>query len=480
MSGEETGEPTDGMIAQGVTGPLAASSSAERRLYYVTNIYMLADIYICSKVLVEEIKRISVCIIIPQPIYTIKDSTISSNMAQDLSYPWHEPPPQYSEIGGNGLQPQINRRENIDTAPLPPNITLLGETSLIGSLLGGRLDIACRLVRQGADVNHLVKCEGVYRTPLQLAAESGNIALVKFLVEECGADVHITAPDGELARTLAAKNRHHGIVGYLPAQRGGGWLRWKKECSEPAKRIREAGIKIAKAFKLVLYDIPYIFLFWLPKKALILPTINGIKFAIENRRFLHRWCKKQFKSFPKRARKVVKAFAKSVRNIPSALKNIVQWLIRALKASPRKIMKVVEIIGSWTWETIIRIGGAVAAISRSFLAVLHTVVVAMITFFDDVTIRNIWNGFCTLLRATFTGLPEAVWKRIEIMWGMFYEVLKTLFGVGGTVMWWAINTLWHITKYLPHQVVSILTSLGDVLARGFKEALIWCNPKYSI
>ena len=65
------------------------------------------------------------------------------------------------------------------------------------------------------------------RTPLMCAAEQGNINICKILCETAFADPMLIAPDGQTAQRLAARNGHREIVQYLPAHRGGSWLRLK-------------------------------------------------------------------------------------------------------------------------------------------------------------------------------------------------------------------------------------------------------------
>lgn len=65
------------------------------------------------------------------------------------------------------------------------------------------------------------------RTPLMCAAEEGNLNICKILCETAFADPILIAPDGQTAQRLAAKNGHKEIVQYLPAHRGGAWLRLK-------------------------------------------------------------------------------------------------------------------------------------------------------------------------------------------------------------------------------------------------------------
>jgi ankyrin repeat protein len=93
------------------------------------------------------------------------------------------------------------------------------------------------LINLKADVNVWSVPQGLYafspleyersRTPLMCAAEQGNLNICKILCESAFADPMLIAPDGQTAQRLAARNGHKEIVQYLPAHRGGAFLRLK-------------------------------------------------------------------------------------------------------------------------------------------------------------------------------------------------------------------------------------------------------------
>jgi hypothetical protein len=127
------------------------------------------------------------------------------------------------------------------------------------------------------------------RTPLQYAAEKGNLAMVKVLMEEFGADDSLVAPDGSLALRLAAQNGHGDVVAYLPARTGGSWKRWKAAHEWEMERIKAAGEKIFWFVKVIGFDIPRVLLWYAPPEV----WKQRVKVA--------RWMKRQVVLLPRRA-----------------------------------------------------------------------------------------------------------------------------------------------------------------------------------
>ncbi|KAH6962530.1 ankyrin repeat-containing domain protein [Ilyonectria sp. MPI-CAGE-AT-0026] len=160
-----------------------------------------------------------------------------------------------------------------------------GETPLLIAVrIGSGAMIQC-LHSLGADVNRLGRTQlpdtDAGRTPLQLAATLGNLALVKLLIEECGADDRVVAPDGALAYRLAAANCHEDVVAYLPIRRGGMWRRWKTR-SKLGKKAGK-GLQAVAAFvaifvwiipRKILYDFPKSV--WKGRDTVGMKTRNGI------------------------------------------------------------------------------------------------------------------------------------------------------------------------------------------------------------
>jgi ankyrin repeat protein len=117
---------------------------------------------------------------------------------------------------------------------------LLMDFPIVVAVKEGQTNMMRHLINLGADVNVWSprprgygypgklddRCE-TSRTPLMCAAEQGSLNICKILCETAFADPMLIALDGQTAQRIAARNGHKEIVEYLPAHRGGVWLRLK-------------------------------------------------------------------------------------------------------------------------------------------------------------------------------------------------------------------------------------------------------------
>jgi hypothetical protein len=71
-------------------------------------------------------------------------------------------------------------------------------------------------------------------------------------MEDAKADDAIIAPDGAMALRLAVQYGYREIVDYLPARRGGAWLRFKTERAYSMRMIKSASRKIFGFFEVLL------------------------------------------------------------------------------------------------------------------------------------------------------------------------------------------------------------------------------------
>jgi hypothetical protein len=101
----------------------------------------------------------------------------------------------------------------------------------------------------------------------------------------------------------------------------------------------------------------------------------------------------------------------------------------------------------------------------------------VISFFRALTLKDIWNGLCDLLRTIFVDVPVKIWSWAEKFWDTLYEVMGTMFGLTGKIVCCIGMVLVFIATYIPKKILIIVTSLGGSVCKAWEELLVWINPK---
>jgi hypothetical protein len=341
-----------------------------------------------------------------------------------------------------------------------------------------------------------------------LAASIGSLPIVKLLFEPpYSANDALVAPDGQIALRLAVANDHHAIVDYLPSRRAGGYLRFKTHHARSIERIKEALRQIASVIKLLVWILPKFFVWDVPKHVVVLPVVMSCKWCWANRKKIGLWCKHQLTEMPKRVVRFGKAAWKTVTKVPAAVwkaakitpgviwkvaKKIPEVIWKAIK----KVSEAIRDIGKalwklftvripnailaalkWTWEGISSLARAIGDIFLRIVSFLHTVLKAIITFLHNVTLRDIWNAFCDILRAVFVTVPKTLWSWMQNFGEASYRVMAALLGIFGELLWWIFFLLKEMIFFVPKLFGIILLSIGDSIAKAFSEIKVWINPK---
>jgi Ankyrin repeats (3 copies) len=317
------------------------------------------------------------------------------------------------------------------------------------------------------------------RTPLMLAASIGSLTLVKLFIEVYHCDDSLIAPDGQLALRLAAENGHREVVDYLPIRRGGGWRRWKTHHATMVRRIKKAVHRIYKFFKFFLWDIEKFFFWSVPKHVIVLPLKRTCKWAWKNRAKFGPWVKRTVGQIPVKIWKGMKEIPRHVwhfitKTVPALLKEIYTW---TKSLFTERIPKAMRIIGRWVWSVVKTSGIFLWDVVCKIASFMHSVVVAFTTFFRNVTLKDLWKGFVSILRTVFIQLPKTVWSSLVSFGAATYKVLKSLFGWVGQCIWYMFRGLGEVVIYLPVAIWVILKSIGSSTTKGFHEFRVWLNPK---
>jgi hypothetical protein len=381
-----------------------------------------------------------------------------------------------------------------------------GETPLLAAVRVGNVRMCQELLDFEADVNTFGRTpapgdadlwsaeneyvasraadKAVQRTPLMLAAAMGNINLVKLFIEVYHADDALVAPDGELALRLASDNGHRDIVQYLPSRRGGGWRRWKKKHEKAMSRAKRAFKKIYYFFKILLYEIPKFFVWSCPKHLIVLPIERSMDYCWKHRKAFGGWVKRQAKEMPGRLARGAAKVWRGIKKIPETLWKILKYIPRIVKAIGKWIWgiiigipKALKVAGLWLWDGVKRIAHGVGSILGHLASFLHTAFSAIMSFFRNITLKDVWNGFCSFLRAIFVSLLVKLWSWIWQFGETSYTVMKAVFGELGELIWWIGCGIIYLVIYVPTKLGVVLASCGESIRKAWIELLVWIDPK---
>ena len=369
----------------------------------------------------------------------------------------------------------------------PATIDRWGRTPLIAATAAGHVSMVQELVDFGADVDAFGKWQKKFeRTPLMVAAAEGNLTLVKLLADVFHANDALIAPDGQMALRLAVEGEHKEIVEFLPTRRGGGWRRWKVQHSIAIQRAKRALSEIYDYFKIALWEVPRYLVWTLPKAAILQPLKDLTLWCWRNRKKLGPWCKRKLAELPQTAMKAAMWTKKAAVNfVKESWRFITDTFPRVCKQSLNycwsfltwRLPLAMKAFGRWFWKGVKTLSRSLFSVASRVASFLHTLYTALVSFFRHLSLRDIWNGLCDILRATFVDLPAKLWVWVQKFGDVSYRAMKALAGFTGEVFWWIGRVILWILAYLPKKIWIIVSSLGGSAAKGFHECMVWVDPK---
>ena len=111
------------------------------------------------------------------------------------------------------------------------------------------------------------------------------------------------------------------------------------------------------------------------------------------------------------------------------------------------------------------------------ISLLSTLIEAVFTFFQDLTLRDIWNGICDVLEAVFVAFPRLAWSWSAAFGKGSYNIMQVLLGGIGELIWYTGFGVGWSALYLPRQVWKILEGIWASLSKVTHEVKVWVNPK---
>ncbi|KAF5138016.1 Receptor-interacting serine/threonine-protein kinase 4 [Metarhizium anisopliae] len=366
-----------------------------------------------------------------------------------------------------GLGDKVERL--IATGLVSPNTTSRsGQTPLLAAVRVRDSSMVRRLLSRGATVNGYGKItinwDTLDRTALQLAAETGSLAIVKILMEEFHADDSLIAPDGALALRLAAANGYREIVDYLPKRRGGAWKRWRFAHREEMDRIRTALDKIRTFVVFFVWQVP---------KGAAQAAAKTLKSAWKRRHEFADWARLQVKGLPSRLAAAGASIARGVRKIPRWAKSVAFGIWRLIRAVPSGV----RICANWVGDTLGKAGHWVVHVVKRTASFFHTVVAAVLSWLRQITLRDVWNGFCSVLQAVFVAFPTLLWSFVKSFGDVMYGFMGAVFGLLGLCLWGCVAGIVSLLCYIPCKIWQCIEAVGRMIAKTVEEILVYFDPK---
>ncbi len=122
-------------------------------------------------------------------------------------------------------------------------------------------------------------------------------------------------------------------------------------------------------------------------------------------------------------------------------------------------------------------GRAVLNVILKVVSLLHTVFEAVITFFCDLTLKDIWDGFCSLLHTIFVSFPKSLWSWILDFSDISFKIMNAVFGTLGDIIWWFVYGIGWLAAYVPKKFWVVLQSLGSSFSKACHEVVVFFKPK---
>lgn len=336
-----------------------------------------------------------------------------------------------------------------------------GETPLLACIRVHSAPTARALLALGADPNLAGKTELDHssacvaeRTPLMLAAATGQLVIVRMLVEEFGADDAFVGPKGETALRLAAEAGHRDVVRYLPARRGGAWRRVRH--SREVVALRRAAAASGRVVMFLGWDLPQLVVVDIP--------LEVGKWIWKRRHRVGPWVMRVVKGVPEALRDMAKGLWRGLKTLPRSLWRLMVWISQAV---PRAWI----ILSKGLMEGVKRVAHALAFAARRMVSVLHSFFAAVITLLKNIKLRDVGHDLLVAMEAVFVKLPRAVWTFMSQLVAVAGRTVKECFS-----NYW-IRALFKLLCIIPQTFWSMLENLWASFGRGLDELITLVNPK---
>ncbi|RYC53807.1 hypothetical protein CHU98_g12399, partial [Xylaria longipes] len=245
------------------------------------------------------------------------------------------------------------------------------------------------------------------------------------------------------------------------------------------RRAKRAARGVYWVGKFLAYYVPKFFVWYVPKHAVVLPVVRRVKWLYARRAELPRLVVDGLKRLWEGVRSLPGDLWGFVRRIPPFVKTLAVSIRDDIVATIKGIPKAARIAALWGWNGVKILVGVIGKIFDRLFSFLHTVLLAVGTFFRNVTLKNVWDGFVAFVHAVVVEGPRKLWHWMRKFGDVSIEMLKAMWGFWGELLGFLFWSLVKIFAYVPVQLWKILASMLESIGYGGKEILIWINPKRS-
>lgn len=133
-----------------------------------------------------------------------------------------------------------------------------------------------------------------------------------------------------------------------------------------------------------------------------------------------------------------------MRHVPRGVARFVKALAKGVWKFVTRIPGAMKVMCLWIWESLKRVGLATGIVFLKVVSALHTTLMALLSFFRNITLKDVGNGIVVAVKALFVDLPKAVWSGMKAFGNASYKALGYMLGFLGKVLWWILRVLFEV------------------------------------
>ncbi|KAH8814662.1 hypothetical protein DL96DRAFT_1820811 [Flagelloscypha sp. PMI_526] len=159
-------------------------------------------------------------------------------------------------------------------------------------------------------------------------------------------------------------------------------------------------------------------------------------------------------------------------DIPRAVKYLCLWTWEALSVHIPHFLTSTALI---TWHLTKMVGLKLGHAVQAIVSVVHTAILAIISFLRSVTLKDIWNGVVVIFEILFIDIPLLLWQGLKGVWKIFDQMMHRIFHV----LWFLAKFLvLDVLLFIPGQLWKGLVEVGGWIGNVGREILLAINPKW--